>query len=90
MFANGIAISADPLKLTPAILLAVCNSVAVAAFPDVFCVPAIFTHGRFIFAVPLKLTPPIVLAVCNAVAVPAFQVILPIIALLKVLFPPIV
>ena len=65
-------IFAEPSKLTPAIVLAVANFVAVAALPDVFWLPAVFTPGRFMFAVPLKATPPIVLAFCRAVAVAAF------------------
>ena len=32
---------------------------AVAAFPDVFWLPAVLTPGRLIFAVPLNDTPPI-------------------------------
>ena len=46
--------------------------VAVAAFPDVFWVPAAFTPGRFILAVPSKETPPMALGVASAVAVEAF------------------
>ena len=45
--------------------------VAVAALPDVFWLPEVFTPGRSMLAVPLKETPPMFLAVCKAVAVAA-------------------
>jgi hypothetical protein len=45
-------------------------SVAVAALPEVFCVPAVFTPGKLILALPSKLTPPIVLAVVKVAAEP--------------------
>ena len=66
------SISEEPSKETPWIVLAVDR---VAALPDVFWLPVVFTPGKFIFAVPSNDTPPIVLAVSNAVAVPAFPVV---------------
>ena len=66
-----------PLKDTPLIVLAVSNTVAVAALPVVSWLPAVFTPGKSIFPVPSNETPPIFLAVCNAVAVAAFPVALP-------------
>ena len=76
----------EPLKFTafavisPPILkfLVVSKTVAVAALPDVFWLPAWLTPGRFIFADPLKLTPPIVLVFASIVAVPALPDILPV------------
>ena len=56
-------------------VLAVSRAVAVAALPDVFWLPVVFTPGRSIFAVPSKDTPPMVLAVSRAVAVSAFPVV---------------
>ena len=67
-------IFAVPLNDTPAIVLAVAKAVAVAALPEVFWLPAVFTPGRFIFDVPLKETPPIVLELANFVAVAALPV----------------
>ena len=64
-------IAADPSKLTPPIVVADANLVAVAAFPVVFWLPDALTPGRLILAEPLKLTPPIVLAVSKVVAVAA-------------------
>ena len=65
-----------PSKLTPLIVLAVSRAVAVAAFPEVSCVPAILTPARFILAVPSKETPPIVRAVARAVAVSASAILM--------------
>ena len=45
--------------------------VAVAAFPDVFWLPAELTPGKSIFAEPLNATPPIFLVVAKIVAVAA-------------------
>jgi hypothetical protein len=64
----GKLILADPLKLTPPMVLAVVN---VAALPVVFWLPAVLTPGKLILADPLNDTPPIVLAVCRVVAVDA-------------------
>ena len=44
-----------------------------AALPDVFWSPAVFTPGKLMFAEPSKETPPIVLAVAKAVAVAALE-----------------
>ena len=66
---------ADPSKDTPPIVLAVARTVAVAAFPDVFWLPATFTPGRSMFADPSKDTPPIVLAFARTVAEPALPVV---------------
>ena len=46
------------------------NLVAVAAFPLVSTVPAVFTPGKSIFADPSKATPPISLAPVNVAADP--------------------
>jgi hypothetical protein len=43
----------------------------VAALPDVFWFPAVFTPGKLIADEPLKDTPPMDLAVCKTVAEPA-------------------
>ena len=43
-------------------------SVAVAALPEVSCVPAVLTPAKLILAVPSNDTPPIVLAVSKAVS----------------------
>jgi hypothetical protein len=51
--------------------VAVVADVAVAAFPVVLWLPAVFTPGKLILALPLNDTPPIVLAVCRVVAVDA-------------------
>ena len=77
-------IFAVPLKETPAIVLAVCNCVAVAAFPEqaaevpeLVIQPAPFVIAlllRDIFADPSKLTPAMVLAVASFVAVAALPV----------------
>ena len=67
--------SVDPLKDTPPIVLAVARTVADAALPDVFWLPATFTPGRSIDADPSKDTPPIVLAVARTVAESALPVV---------------
>jgi hypothetical protein len=81
VFTPGRLMFAEPLKLTPPIVLAVWRTVAVAALPVqeaelplVFWFPVVFTPGRLMFAAPLKLTPPIVRAVCSVVAVDALPV----------------
>ena len=51
--------------------------VAVAALPDVFWLPVVFTPGRSMLAVPLNDTPPMFLAVCRAVAVAALPEVEP-------------
>ena len=51
--------------------------VAVAALPDVFWLPEVFTPGRSMLAVPLNETPPMFLAVCRAVAVAALPEVEP-------------
>ena len=76
-FTPGRLMSAEPLKETPPIDLAVSRVVAVAAFPVVSWLPDVFTPGRLIPAVPSKLTPPIVLAVSRAVAVEELPVTSP-------------
>ena len=68
---RGIVMLAEPLNPTSFMVRDVCRVVAVAAFPEVFWLPAVFTPGRSILAVPLNETPPMVLAVCRAVAVAA-------------------
>ena len=65
---------AEPSKLTPPIVTAEANFVAVAALPVVLWLPAALTPGSVMSAVPLKLTPPILLAVASAVAVSALPV----------------
>ena len=64
-----------PLNDTPCIVLAVCNVVAVAAFPVVSCDPDVLTPGKLMFALPSNETPLIVLGFCNAVAVAALPVV---------------
>ena len=66
-----------PSNETPPIFLAVASAVAVAALPEVSCVPEVLTPGKLIFAVPSNETPPMVLALSSAVAVSAFPVIVP-------------
>ena len=77
-----------PSKLTPLIVLAVSNIVAVAALPLVSWFPVVFTPARLILAVPSKETPPIVRAVARAVAVSANAIL--ILAEPSKLVPPIV
>ena len=60
----------DPSKATPPIFAALANFVEVAAFPDVFWSPDVFTPGRSISPDPLKDTPPRVLAVVKVAALP--------------------
>ena len=61
---------------------AVVAVVAVAALPEVFWLPAVFTPGKSMLAVPLNETPPILRAVCKAVAVAALpEVLLDVVAL---------
>ena len=57
--------------------MAVVAVVAVAALPEVFWLPAVFTPGRLMLAVPLNETPPMFLAVCRAVAVAALPLVEP-------------
>ena len=53
--------------------------VAVAALPEVSCVPAILTPSKLILWLPSNGTPPIVMAVSNLVAVSALPCIEPLI-----------
>ena len=69
---------AEPLKLTPPIVRAVCKVVAVAALPVVLWLPAVLTPGRLMLSEPLKLTPPIVRAVASVVAVVALPLSAPV------------
>ena len=52
--------------------------VSVAALPEVFWLPVVFTPGRSMLALPLNETPPMVLAVCRVVAVLALPVTAPV------------
>ena len=68
-----VVILAEPLNDVPFIVLAVCNFVAVAEFPEHEAdVPPLAAAVTVILALPSKETPLIVLAVCNFVAVDAF------------------
>ena len=73
--AVSVVTLAVPSKLTPLIVLAVARAVAVAALPEVSCVPDVLTPGKFMFAEPSNDTPPIFLAVSKAVAVAALPVV---------------
>ena len=61
----------------PVIEPALVAKVAVAALPEVFWLPEVFTPGRSMLAVPLNETPPMFLAVCRAVAVAALPEVEP-------------
>ena len=63
-----------PSKDTPPIVLAVANTVAVAALPDVSWLPDVLTPGKSMFELPLNETPPIVLAVAKIVDFGAVKV----------------
>ena len=63
---NITALSSSVLSLSVMV-----TAVAIAAVPEVFWFPAVFTPGKFMFPVPSNDTPPIVLADANAVAVAA-------------------
>ena len=78
VFVLIVKLSTDNVVNVPTLVIAVCAApVTVAAVPDVFWLPAVFTPGKSMFAVPSNDTPPIVLAVANAVAVAALPVVLP-------------
>ena len=64
-------------KLTAEMLFKRLALEAVAAFPEVFWLPAVLTPGRSMLAVPLNETPPMFLAVCRAVAVAALPEVEP-------------
>ena len=75
-FTPGKSIDAEPSNDPPPTFTLAARFVAVAALPDVSCVPACVTHGRLMSAVPSNDTPPMFTAACRAVAVAALPVML--------------